>query len=1134
MKCLRYSLVIVLFPFLSWGTTRIINQQQFLKGIPDPSTTRKDIILVLGNQRVSIKEIVRARKKYSKAQPLYWLLSDDQWQFSSLSLNKDQKVLDFASQLQENFIQVLPENLCPTPALIHEKTYEIIVIDSSWFLFPHQNELFTKKCQHTDLDRFYSQIEEAILNAKLKPLVIVSHHAIADALFRPEKSTLSAISSKIEQSIGAVDGSSNPAYQKYQEKLSKMLKRRNNVLIVSANTGGFFESSDQVGRHIALAGNQFNEVVFQDTSLGVKIRSKEMENPILLKFNQSEHISGNSCEKYSGPLFQFSFESRWMRFFLGKNYRNVWEKKVTYDCFNLDQENLKIEKIGSSVQSPDFILKDQTGNFYKLRPIKKEVRVPQALKDTVVENILLDQQSSLNPLGFIIASSLAEMAGIPSESPKLVYVDVHQPAFSPWKDRNFQSGFYQFLNLPSNLVGHQSWKNQVVLEVVDHQEMVHRLENERGYQLDQEAYLKARLFDMLVGDWDRRKDQWYWMVIPQGKNRVFRPFPVDRDSAFYHSDGVVSWWRRRKWINYKLQDYGHRLKHPDPMMIQSLSMDHRYLYALSLEQWNKVVRELQEQLPPQAMENALKSLPISVPKKDQDWLLHAYQKRYQDLPQIAGRMRMKLLKSVDIVGSADADRYVIQSGPGNQVQVTGVTRGEVTVSNTYDSDVTKEIRLYGLDGDDAYKLNWSKYTGTKVRLIPGEGRDKILARDQKMKPKIVLYDDNIDIDSFYGFIKLNYNPLYNDFYSQVNQRKLNVLSPILFLASSNADTGFIIGGGVRYDKSGFQRSPWSSTNEIKANAVLNRKATNLMYQGTVFDIAKTSDLQVEVDAGLPRFYGSFFGLGNAPPDLNPNLDESYYWMRARHLDATTSLFVPLLQYISVSPQLKLRFRDYLIDSNTVFDTASNNQLDVRLRPGTNSQIRDANYYVGTGVSFQYLMDDEISGPLKKRVIRVETKWMLNQGFAKGDGRFQAVDANAGLTGYMLRSKTQYKLSGGYGRNFGQWEFFDAQFLGQGQNLRGFFMNRFAGSSRVFGSAEINQSILWRNLWGVITDVGLGAYFDHGRVFLKNDPTSDRWHMAVGGQTWVTFLNSFAFKAGYSRAISESQDPFWTFSLTTEL
>jgi hypothetical protein len=601
---------------------------------------------------------------------------------------------------------------------------------------------------------------------------------------------------------------------------------------------------------------------------------------------------------------------------------------------------------------------------------------------------LLDQQSALNPLGFMLAASLSENVGLPSENPRLVYIDSNQEAFASWKDVKFKSGFYQLVSQPFNLTKDPAWRQRGVIEIVNHKDMTHRLENEKNYKLDQEAYLKTRLFDLLIGDWDRQKDQWYWMVVADGKYNVFRPFPIDRDAAFYHADGVISWWRRRKWINYKLQDYARDLKHPNPMMIQSYSMDHRYTSNLSLDQWNKVVRELQSQLTPEKMEMAISKLPVAIPQDQKQILIKAFQNRLQDLPKLAGQMRLALRKSVDIIGTAESDRYVIQSGPGNFVEVTGANKGEIVFSDKFDSDVTKEIRVYGLGGDDAFKLNWQKYTATKVRIIPGAGNDKILDRNQKLKPMIALYDeDEVQIDSYHGFLKQKYKPVYNDFYSHVNQRKLNVMTPILFLASSNADSGFVLGGGIRYYNEGFQHSPWASTNEIKANAVLNRGAANIMYQGTVFDLMKTSDFNIAVEAGLPRFYGSYFGLGNATPDLDRTREDSYYWMKARHLESTAKITIPVFQYISLIPQVQFRYRDYLLgDSNILYD-AANNGLDAKLGSDSTIDITKPNYYLGTGLAFRYFSDDSVSGPVKKRMIRMDAKWMYQTRIVTGRRAF---------------------------------------------------------------------------------------------------------------------------------------------------
>ncbi|MEZ4846241.1 MAG: hypothetical protein R2877_04635, partial [Bdellovibrionota bacterium] len=449
-------------------------------------------------------------------------------------------------------------------------------------------------------------------------------------------------------------------------------------------------------------------------------------------FNEKEKITeAEICDQHTGALYDFKIQGGFYKYFLGSNYREMWKQNVRIDCFNLAKEKFTVEKIDGSLRSPDFLIKDRMGNLYRLRPLKKEVRLPEVLRETIVETVLLDQQSALNPLGFMLVASLARDVGLPTEYPRLVYVDARQSAFAVWKDVKFKSGFYQLVRQPYFILKDPEWKLKGVVEVITDKEMVHRVENESRYKVDQEAYLKARLFDMMIGDWDRQKDQWYWMVVPDGKYNLLKPFPVDRDAAFYHSDGVVGWWRRRKWINYKLQDYARDLKHPNPMMIQSYSMDHRYLSNLTLEQWNKVVNDLQTQLTSDRMELAVSKLPIKIPERERQILVDSFKKRLQTLPQVAGKMRLALRKNVDIIGTADADRYVVQSGPGDFVEVTGASKGEIVFSDKFDADVTREIRIYGLGGDDAFKLNWVNYNGVKVRLIPGAGNDKIVARDQK-------------------------------------------------------------------------------------------------------------------------------------------------------------------------------------------------------------------------------------------------------------------------------------------------------------------------------------------------------------------------------------------------------------------
>ena len=55
--------------------------------------------------------------------------------------------------------------------------------------------------------------------------------------------------------------------------------------------------------------------------------------------------------------------------------------------------------------------------------------------------------------------------------------------------------------------------------------------------MDERAYLRARLLDLLVGDWDRHQGQWEWVGKADGD--AWLPFATDRDMAFADYDGLI-------------------------------------------------------------------------------------------------------------------------------------------------------------------------------------------------------------------------------------------------------------------------------------------------------------------------------------------------------------------------------------------------------------------------------------------------------------------------------------------------------------------------------------------------------------------------------------------------------------------
>ena len=62
---------------------------------------------------------------------------------------------------------------------------------------------------------------------------------------------------------------------------------------------------------------------------------------------------------------------------------------------------------------------------------------------------------------------------------------------------------------------------------------------ENDHRADQFAVLRARLLDIMIGDFDRHFDQWKWATTDTGKGKMYYPIPRDRDQAYFYSDGKL-------------------------------------------------------------------------------------------------------------------------------------------------------------------------------------------------------------------------------------------------------------------------------------------------------------------------------------------------------------------------------------------------------------------------------------------------------------------------------------------------------------------------------------------------------------------------------------------------------------------
>ena len=211
-----------------------------------------------------------------------------------------------------------------------------------------------------------------------------------------------------------------------------------------------------------------------------------------------------------GPQYK---RSAWHNFFWGTNYRKEWSTPVNLPVLLLDSTNggLTPVKEGGGHQTSSLHLETKDGKTYTLRSVDKKLGkvLPPAFIGTFIERQVNDEVSMSHPYAAVTIPGMAEHAGIYHTNPEYVYLP-RQPALDSFNNE-FADKVYLF---EQRVKG--DWKTADNLgnftDFYDTDEVMKKLQEETENKVDQAAFLKARLFDMLIADWDRHEEQWAWGV----------------------------------------------------------------------------------------------------------------------------------------------------------------------------------------------------------------------------------------------------------------------------------------------------------------------------------------------------------------------------------------------------------------------------------------------------------------------------------------------------------------------------------------------------------------------------------------------------------------------------------------------
>ncbi|MEO6346284.1 MAG: hypothetical protein ABIO60_00105 [Aquaticitalea sp.] len=313
----------------------------------------------------------------------------------------------------------------------------------------------------------------------------------------------------------------------------------------------------------------------------------------------------------------------------GEHYRKAWSAPIKVPIVFLDTlyGGMTMLKEGGGHQTKSLKMQAPNGVLYSLRSINKTPGplVPKIAKTLGLDNIIIDGISAQHPYAAVVVAQLAKNAKVLITFPKIVFV----PKQSTLGDFNANYGNRLYL-LEYETESKVNWTTLPnVTEIVETDDL-QKLKLELGAQLtiDQKALVRARLFDLLIGDWDRHAKQWGWVLQFENGNYKAIPLPADRDNAFFNLGGVIPNMIANKNIKPEMRPFQKEIDYL-PGLVEDF--DVYFLQKVPESVFVEEAKQLQAALTDKVIEDALHLWPQNLYELDGVAIAEKIRSRRNDL-----------------------------------------------------------------------------------------------------------------------------------------------------------------------------------------------------------------------------------------------------------------------------------------------------------------------------------------------------------------------------------------------------------------------------------------------------------------------------------------------------------------------
>lgn len=775
------------------------------------------------------------------------------------------------------------------------------------------------------------------------------------------------------------------------------------------------------------------------------------------------------------------------RALLGKDYRDLWVVPTKVDVLDLGTfaGGLTPVRAGGGQQTKSLRLKDPSGREWSFRSVDKDPGsvLPEDLQGTIAEDIVRDQVSSALPGGPLVVDPLFAAAGVINAS-HTMYVMPDDPRLG-----EFRAVFGGMLGIieehPNEGAPISTRGLENASKIIDMDNLLERLEDDPAEHIDTLAYLKARLMDIFIGDWDRHRGQWSWARIgPDQSSTPWVPVPEDRDQAFIRYDGFLLSIARHSYA--QLVNYG-----PDYARIRGATyngreLDRRLLESVDRPVWDSIANDLKRRLTDQVIDSAVRRLPIQEYRIMGEHLAQWIRSRRDQIPKAAERFYRFLAEAAELHGTDRSDRVTMTRLPSGEVEVLMEAPGDNGMirqaHRTFRNADTEEVRIYLHGGDDTVRVSGPGSGSIRIRLIGGNGHDAVF--DSTDAGKVRMYDTDRNT-TLVSRRKIRYNGkryTWPDTTSKVGPVDWGGYVDPVAWASVGPDLGLFVGTGFMAKKFGFRKDPFASRQVLRAGYATTAQTYRAEFRGIWHKENSRGNTSLLVRASgieILRFHG--FGNESAAGD------DDFFKVQSN-------------QFL-LEPGITFRFGQvaWTIGPRAQFTTLDDNS-DRFI--ATIPNLYGAGDFGEIGVRSNITIDTRDVRAAARKGVLIELEGTVYPGIWDVVTTFGKVSGLAST--YLSAGPATLALRAGGEKVFGDFPWFESAFLGGRTTIRGWHEQRFAGDASAYGNAELRLHVA-RVPIVVPADVGIFGLADVGRVYLDGE-TSDEWHSSFGGGISLGFLS----------------------------